>query len=170
MNALERQYQETLYVLKVMSWGVFSLIKSCKLQWASFLFRFPRLCTNLLDLYANKLWCCCCCCHNSASPQSGKDDTSLPPWQSSFYKDKGFLLFILSERNNFFFFQANKPVVVTLGATLQQIQKLDAKEGTLTTLVWWVVLNEAVSLVSFSSLLGPLHWSSLFRHPGKREI
>ena len=35
-----------------------------------------------------------------------------------------------------FFFQANKPVVVTLGATLQQIQKLDAKEGTLTTMVW----------------------------------
>ena len=35
-----------------------------------------------------------------------------------------------------FFFQANKPVVVTLGATLQQIQKVDAKEGTLTIMVW----------------------------------
>jgi len=31
---------------------------------------------------------------------------------------------------------ANKPVVVTLGATLHQIQKVDAKEGTLTTMVW----------------------------------
>ena len=53
-----------------------------------------------------------------------------------FTKTRDFFLFIYFPIENIFFFQANKPVVVTLGATLHQIQKVDAKEGTLTTMVW----------------------------------
>ena len=53
-----------------------------------------------------------------------------------FAKTRDFFFFIYFPIENIFFFQANKPVVVTLGATLHQIQKVDAKEGTLTTMVW----------------------------------
>ena len=34
------------------------------------------------------------------------------------------------------FLKVSKPVVVKVGATLQQIQKVDAKEETMTTNIW----------------------------------